>query len=224
MRLPKITIKYDKKLDEEMFLEFLETTPEWVNNVYKKVKTKQDVLNIMNQEYDKNNAQSHLNNFKLDIEKVNEVMLEISKIFNYEWSGIGEITIIPAVCPVSPRFLEKNTFFVPCFPKSIILPICAHELTHFLYFKKIIDKIGERINTEYPSVDWLISEIIAQHVVNNEKIQKIVNFKQESVSVPNDIQIDEKKCNKINKLFDSMTDILEFRKLAIKEIGRNYKK
>jgi len=45
------------------------------------------------------------------------------------------------------------------YEKDTIFKICAHEMSHFLYFKKLKQIYPEeQIDTEYPSKDWLLSE------------------------------------------------------------------
>ncbi len=80
--------------------------------------------------------------------------------------------------PICPRNIEYGTFSVPFYIKcSVLKKIVAHELTHFLYFMKIMQIEQQHINTknfDKNSFEWLMSEIIAPVVLNDEKIRGII--------------------------------------------------
>ena len=110
-----------------------------------------------------------------------KVCTQLANIIETDWVGIEEINIISAICPVCPRFIESNTFLVTYFyNKGAILRICAHEMSHFIYFKKIRQLItDEIIETEYPSKDWLLSEIITPLIINSDELQKYLSQQDE---------------------------------------------
>jgi hypothetical protein len=91
-------------------------------------------------------------------------------------------------------------------------------MTHFLYFKKLRDLSGEKIDTEYPSQDWLISEIVAPIIVNSDKVQSIVHCRDEPLHSPDPDIITPKKLKRVIALFNKYDDLLEFRDAALKEL------
>ncbi|MDR1300825.1 MAG: hypothetical protein LBK50_03920 [Candidatus Nomurabacteria bacterium] len=151
------------------------------------------------------------------MEKIAKIL---SKKLDCDWTGIPQVTICPAIVPFAPRFIEQSKFLVPYyFNRNWILCATAHELTHFLYFKKLQELLGEKIDTEYPSDDWLISEIVAPIVVNSNELQKITHFEDE-FSTPDKNIISHKKLKIIEKLFTDNANLTEFRNKALKEIRR----
>lgn len=222
MKTPSFIIKLDKKLDTEIFSEALETLPHIVSNQFPQIKTKKDVTNAINYVYGKTDENKRLKETKKMLEKnlpkLQMIAETISRQLDHTWSETDTITIVPATSPIFPRFLNMQKFFVPYFwQKDHIFRIIAHEMVHILYFEKIQQALGKKIDTEYPSDDWLISEIIAPYLVNQPRMQEIVKVSDEFFTPePNIISI--KKIHKIEHIFNTEKDLLEFRKLALKEI------
>jgi len=150
--------------------------------------TDSEAIEVVNNTYkNKLNDIKNTANFLNDnIPILEKIALIISRLFDCSWDGNKKITIVPAVCPVCPRFIDENKFMLAYyFDKNALLTICAHEMTHFLYFKKLRELLPNlEIDTEYPSNDWLISEIIVMAITDNKDIQKLVKHREEYLSIP----------------------------------------
>lgn len=218
MSLPIYKIELDRYLDEELFLEFFKNKNHMIKDFFPQIKTKKDVLDAINYSYKSliGDIKSTVNFLKENNKKLDKIANIISDKLTCKWDEISEITIIPCVCPVCPRWIYENKFMVAYFfNRDDILRICAHEMTHLLYFKKLnILLPDEKIDTEYPSKDWLLSEIVAPLIINSPEIKKLVNGNRDTLFIP-DGMISGNQIEKINNLFDKEKDILVFRKKAL---------
>jgi hypothetical protein len=186
MILPKFTVKLDKQLDLQSFLEFFQEKNSLIFEYYPFLKSKDDVKKLADFMY-KNKITEIENAKKFILSKENilkKIAKQLAEIIETDWLGIENINIIPAICPVCPRFLESNSFMVTYFYNhNAILRICAHEMTHFIYFKNLKSLYPfENIDTEYPSKDWLLSEMVAPILINSDTIQKLIKQKDEFYS------------------------------------------
>jgi hypothetical protein len=203
MQLPKVIIKEDIDLDVNTTLEFFESNPKIIQKTFphfvniEKIKAGyKDVYITNRKKY--NNATGRLHTLIPTIEKIAGIISDILKI---EWQKNTSVIIIPSVCPIAARFIENNTFLAPFFYyDKMFLHIAAHEMTHFLYFQYLKQSETNIIDTEFPSKDWLISEIVAPIVVNNKKIQDIIHSK-DSLFVPDDFIVNEDKKIETERLF-----------------------
>lgn len=151
-------------------------------------------------------------------------LFKIAKILSQKFDIClrNPITIVPAVCPVAPRWIDKQTFLVPYYwSQNTILRVCAHEMTHFWYFAKLHQLFpDEKIDTESPGADWLISEIIVIEVVNSPEIIAITSETDE-VFIPDGV-VSSQQVEQIQQLFrDSFKSGLDrFRKKALEIIRK----
>lgn len=214
MYIPKLKIEVNQSLDESQFIEFFLQGNSNIKMDMPQIKSVGDIKDAIRYVY--SHQDEHigrglkiLNN---NIKKIVLICNIISKKLDYSWGGISEISISPCSFPVCPRFINKASFMVTYyFDENSILGICAHELTHILYFKKIIDSSpNEKIDTEYPSKDWLLSEIFVQYISNCKEIQDITNF-EDSLFIPEDIKVTRKKLDQIKKLYLENHDLMVFR-------------
>jgi len=223
MKTPTITTKLDKNLDQKVFINALNRYPDIVHNTFPQIDTEQDVKDAVRYVYsgtDETEKLYAVENALPHDHSLAKIMMIISEALDYSWDGIDEVTIIPATSPIFPRYIDSNSFLVPYYwPMNWILKNCAHELTHLLYFKKLSDLLEHKIDTEFPSNDWLLSEIVAPIVVNDQKIQAIVNAEDVFYS-PKDNIISSRKRKGIEKLFVEEKNIIKFREKALKEIGQ----
>ena len=87
----------------------------------------------------------------------------LSKIMEINWSeDKPEINAYISVLPVSPRFLKEQSFFLAYKNSASLLETTAHEIVHFLWFKKwkeVFPEIGPE-QYESPNLAWKLSEII----------------------------------------------------------------
>jgi|GEM_PF-4966533 len=118
---------------------------------------------------------------------------------------------------VRPRFLDTKSFFVPWNnPSTKVIYVVAHEITHFLYFKKFKELFPgvPRQNYDHPYNEWILSEILAPVILNDKKFAVIFDrlfsgydcFYKSKIEDKTIMQFFEDKyeemINKDGKLFD----------------------
>lgn len=110
-----------------------------------------------------------------------EFLSELSKHFETDWAPdktkiVGNVTVLP----VFPRHLDEYSFFVGYKNVSSMIETAAHEIVHFLWFKKWKEVFPESKRREYesPNLAWRLSEIIVQIILQcNPEIKKLINPK-----------------------------------------------
>lgn len=221
--IPKFVIKTNRELDQATIIEFMHCKNPVITQVFPHFTSEQAIKSGIKNIYEENHAQ--LDETVSWLERNTSTLYKLASIIadklDYDWNDIPNITIIPALSPIAPRFIESSSFLVPFHADhNWILHTSAHEMVHFLYFKKLKDLSKDIINTEYPSADWLISEIVAPIIVNDDKIQKIVKCKDDPLYSPDPNIISDKTLRKIIILFKQNSDLLKFRHEALKELGQ----
>lgn len=115
-------------------------------------------------------------------DKVSEVFLKaLSAHFETEWPTEAKITGYVSTLPISPRFLDENSFFVGYERLSVMIEISAHEIVHFLWFKKWKEVFPEVTRREYerPSLVWKLSEIMDPIILQcHPEIKEMIKPKQ----------------------------------------------
>ncbi|MDK2899429.1 MAG: hypothetical protein PWQ10_616 [Patescibacteria group bacterium] len=218
MNIPKFTIGLNQALDQDQFIEFFLKNDPSIKKDFPQIKNVDDIKAAIRYVY--SHQDEHIGRglkiLKDNIDTLNRLAEIIGEKLDYDWDGISEITINPCSFPVCPRFIETSSFMVTYyFDKSSIIGICAHEMTHILYFKKIKDSLpNEEINTECPSKDWLLSEIFVQYITNSKEIQAITNFK-DNLYITEDTKVTDDQLNKIKNLYIEKHDLLVFRSRVI---------
>ena len=91
-------------------------------------------------------------------------------------------------------------------------------MSHFLYFKKLKEIFPyERIDTEYPGKDWLLSEIIATLIVNDPRLQQYIGL-LDGFSILENMQ-NAKISDKITKFYIQRNNFSDFIKDSRKMIN-----
>lgn len=165
-------IKLDQKQDAREFKNFLDS--EMVKQWYPEIKTTAEVNKFIEMKYyqDKKKLNERVDWLKSEQDNLRLIANRLSQLIGEHWDGIKEITIYPSVCPMCPRFLETHSFMVNYqFYRPDIYSVCAHEMTHFLYFKNL-EKQLKQWEKEYPSDDWVLSEVFVPCVLNDEEVIK----------------------------------------------------
>lgn len=218
MYIPKFIIQLNQELDQDQFIEFFEKNDPHIKSEFPQIKETDDIKAAIRYVY--SHQDEHIGrgikilNDNIDIlRKIAEI---VSKKLDCSWEGISTITINPCSFPICPRFIESSSFMLPYFfDKDSMLGVSAHEMTHILYFKKIKDNLpNEIIDTEYPSKEWLLSEIYAPYISNSEEIQELINFK-DKLYISDDIKVTDQQLNKITKLYLENQDFMVFRSRAL---------
>lgn len=162
----------DKDECIKRFKEFLENLSE----------TKQQEMSIATEE------------IELEWDKISIEYLEtLSEHFETEWPKdkpqiVGYITNMP----VFPRFLDEYQFCVGYSDIAWSIETSAHEILHFLWFKKWKEVFPEMARKEYenPRLAWRLSEIMDPIILQcHPKIKKLIKPKGWGYSSFKDVKI-----------------------------------
>lgn len=129
-------------------------------------------------------------------EKKKEIFLRNKKRYEKEWKLIEKefhkvlIIVLNDNWPKEPKESKADLSLAVAFPRYLdtyyfvvagesaidrVMNICAHELTHFLYFKKFKELFPE-IPKEYYSgnhIEWVLSEILVSIILNDNRFKGI---------------------------------------------------
>lgn len=219
MYIPEFNVVLNKQLDRDSFVEFFLAGDSNIKKAFPQIKSVDDVDSAI--EYVYGHKDEHINKgFEIlnkNLENLKSIAEIISSKIDCDWSGISKINITPCSFPVRPRFIESSTFLVTYyFDEPSIVGVCAHEMTHFLYFKKLKEGLnGGLVNTEYPSKDWLLSEIFVLFITNSDELRKITNY-EDSLYITDDITVSNYQLDKIKDIYNKSDSLLNFRKLSLK--------
>lgn len=189
-------------------------------------------------ENSKNPAEDILNFFKKQEEKFMKVIESIKNEFQKSWSGINDLLMIElekinetrwdeenfvarvTLNPICPRYLNENMFDLYFgMAERTMRTICLHELSHFIFFKKLKEILPEIKKEEFesPYLIWKLSEIIPVILEENEEINKLFEV-QEEVLVYESIrklEINNKRVtNIIKEIYNSRNSFEDFVKNA----------
>jgi hypothetical protein len=118
---------------------------------------------------------------------------ELSKHFETEWpEDKPEIVGYVSNLPVFPRFLDEYKFCVGYKNTAGSIETSAHEILHFLWFKKWKEVFPEIERKEYesPNLAWRLSEIMDPIILQcNPKIKELIKPKGWGYSSFKDIKI-----------------------------------
>jgi len=217
----KFVFKRHPKLKEHLKLAKSENERKLAIRNYVKKFWKENNHKLMNQR----------KKFQEEWDKINDKYMTIlSDVLETEWQNEKKnITALISINPICPRILKTWTFSIFGLEKNIkkVYKTIAHEVLHFLYFKKwkeVFPKSKES-SFESPHVEWYLSEILAPVILNNLKIQKIIKIKASGYEEFRRIKIGQRN------LIDHFTILYkehlkkkesfsEFLKIAYKEIEK----
>jgi hypothetical protein len=175
----KLNISTNKALDLEIIKEFYQIGHPLIAKSWPQIKSVDDIPAAIEGEYG-----PELMAKVAELKGQNELILElsdsISKVIGEPWAHIKEINIYVGACPIAPRFLDTNSFLLPYYyDVDILLNWAAHEMIHFLYFKKWAKFIPQSSPSdfEHPHPIWVLSEILVAVIGNDTTIQS--TFKSE---------------------------------------------
>jgi hypothetical protein len=180
MNLPKFNIGQNKQLDKEIIAEFFEVNDPVILESFPEIVEVGDVNEVVEMEYKEeiSSIRYKIKELGASLYKLKEICEVLSVIMNEDWEGIDEVNIYVGVCPIAPHFLEDNSFLLPHYHElPILLNWSAHELTHFLYFKKFAKLFpNEKPETfESPHANWVLSETLAPVIDSDKRIKSITN-------------------------------------------------
>jgi hypothetical protein len=189
-KLPKIIFKQmPVRLETEMFFDFLEG--DWSGMITEKypgfakiqnVKPKKERARLIKKEIVKIRAglgerlNGDLNKIKSDWQKVEKKVLQtIAEIVQVDWTA-RKITAYVSLNPICPRYLDSLSFVVT-YDRDQANKVIAHEISHFLFFKKfkqVFPKIDKK-KYESPHKEWILSEIVAVIILNDKRITQVLD-------------------------------------------------
>lgn len=117
--------------------------------------------------------------YQKEWDKVNDTYLKmLSKDFETGYpKGRRTMTAYISIFPVCPRFLDTWSFNVQYAQPELMKPVVAHEILHFMYFKKWMEVFPKtkRREMEAPHLVWKLSEILAPIILrNNLEMQALI--------------------------------------------------
>ena len=118
------------------------------------------------------------------------------------------IHVTVGIIPVCPRYLDDFSFSVhDGLNDDQLIETCAHELCHFLWFKKWKELYPDCPREEYesPSIVWEYSEMVVDPILNSSKISRVFNNKKTRYCYDyfyNIYDKDELLMNKLTKIYN----------------------
>jgi len=236
--IPLTTIKFKQipiELETEMFYDFLKG--DWgkmITDKYPaflkiiKIKTKKKKLVAIKNEILKirtelgNKLVSNLEKIEGSWRKVEKAYLEeLPKIIQTDWPK-KEIIAYVSLNPICPRYLSSWSFVVT-HDRSNSNTIIAHELSHFLFFKKLKSVFPKTSKEKYeaPHTEWLLSEFVAVVISHDARILKIIGVKDDYYPEHKKLKINNETITKTiedlyTKLVIDKDDFSEFIKECLK--------
>ncbi len=190
--IPKVVFKIaDPEYDLNYMLQFLlsknKQLKERVLSEYPILKTKLEGYTRINEplkeyidEYYRNNLdeiKNRLIEFNNEWNKISDKFLvALSEIMKTDWpKEHQEIEVFVSIVPICPRNLKKYSLSI-YYKSRWMKKIIAHEITHFLYFKKwkeIFPNTKDK-ECEAPHIIWYLSEILDFVILMNPKTKDLV--------------------------------------------------
>lgn len=233
MQYPKIELKFDKKLDQDIAWQFYNSSKIGGVDFWKERTSKH--LSELSEINKKENKKQYLDNYilsyykdnKKEIEKLSveinnnlrekelQFFKQVDVIFkNYPWPQkniIGNFSIFN----FCPRFLEDNEFQVFLYDdKNHQLFTIFHECLHFIFYdfarKKFSGELGE-IDTE-SGLFWDIAETF-NAVIQNTKEFKLIHGEISDICYPEHKELIEKG----SKIWENQKDVYKWIEEMLKE-------
>lgn len=233
--LPKIIFRQmPLELETEMFFDFLEGN--WKGMITGKhsefleinnIKPKKAQLGAIRNQIIKirtrlgGELDQNLEKIKKNWQKIEtKVFKTLSDIIHEDWSKKEVIAYI-SLNPICPRYLDTMSFVVTYDRKDANI-IITHELSHFLYFKKLKEDFPEisRDKYESPHKEWILSEIITPIILNDPRVVKIIGPGAGFYDKHKELKINgESFIELVQKLYQELViqknDFFEFNKKAL---------
>ena len=113
----------------------------------------------------------------------------LSSYLNTEWpDNIKTINVDVGLIPVFPRYLDTYGFSISTnISDKDLIKSCAHEICHFLWFKKWseLHPDSDKEEWESPYIPWKYSEMVVDPIMNSKEIQDVFNglFKEKTYDI-----------------------------------------
>lgn len=146
---------------------------------------------------------SEVSRYSLLWEKYNTIYFKrLCEYLNIKNIDISEIEVTVGYIPVCPRDINNNSFSLNIgYDESLLLRNCAHEILHFLWFKKF-EELYPDVNINPPSLAWKYSEMVVDPILNSDEINSVICINERAYDSFYDI-----KDNSGNYLMDVLKDI-----------------
>jgi hypothetical protein len=172
----KITISTNKKLDIGIIEDFYNDGNVLIQKTWPKIHGQEDIIGIVEKEYGPK-LRTKVTELKAKRHLLTDIASAISEVIEEAWSPIESVSIFVGACPIAPRFLDVHWFILPYYYDiSTLINLAAHEMIHFLYFKKWSSLFPCTKDEEYeqPNPECVLSEILVAIIGNNPKIRDLV--------------------------------------------------
>jgi hypothetical protein len=189
--LPKVIFEQmPLELETEMILSFLDR--EWGFKLTEKYPQFSEIQNIQSKEKKKRVIKNEIVKIRQELgPKMDEGLLliknnwqkaeketleKLAEIIQTDYLKKDIIAYI-SINPMCPRFLDKWSFSVPPNHKNPNKTI-THEISHFLFFKKLKEDFPKikRNKYESPHKEWIISEMLAVIILCDDRMLKALNI------------------------------------------------
>jgi len=168
----------NEDLDIEIITEF-SVMPGFLNSAFPDFEGNISLDAFLRSKYKEENInlQNTVNLLKKNQDKILQLLPLLSDILETEWDGIDGIRAYVGLCPIQPRFLDDHSFILNYqMPENLLLHFAAHEIIHFIYFKKWLEVFPDDSpkTYEHPHENWIISEILDPIVMRDPRIMNII--------------------------------------------------
>jgi hypothetical protein len=199
-------------------------TMEIKSNINRKKAVRQEIINIRKELGDE---------AKLDLISITKKWQKIAKqafatlkeIIQEEWPD-KKILGYVSINPVCPRWLDSWSFSVPLNRETTNIVI-AHEISHFLFFKKLRNEFSKipRSHYESPHKEWILSEIVAVLILNDPRMIKLVGpgsgfYPKHKILMIGNIPLTEIIQGLYNEQVIGNDDFLEFMKQSLEIVNK----
>lgn len=154
--------------------------------------------------------------------KASRILDALQTIIGTNWpSNHRKIKAFVSINPVCPRFIQTWSFSINygSTPASRVKQIVAHEIAHFLHFKKWKELFpnAKPETFETPHSPWLISELAAVAVLNDAQINKSIGVKEKPYAEHRALMVEGRRLiTVINRLYRSSPDYGSFLRACAK--------
>lgn len=147
------------------------------NTIYKKIES--IVRKYYHEKWDI--ILSDVKRYSLLWDKYNKVFFEkICEYLNVGDIDIDTIDVTVGYIPVCPRNIHDNSFSLSIGTDDIwLLHLCAHEILHFVWFKKWSALYPDCPSKQFdsPYLPWKYSEMVTDFILNSECIRSVFDNK-----------------------------------------------
>jgi hypothetical protein len=225
----KITISTNKKLDIGIIEDFYNDGSLLIRKNWPRIQNQEDISSVVENEYGPK-LQSKVMKLRAENRLLDDIACAASEVTGEAWNPIESVSIFIGACPIALRFLDIHWVLLPYYYDiATLINLSAHEMIHFLYFKKWSALFPDTKVESYesPNPEWVLSEILVAIIGNDKRIRELVG--SESDIYPNwrEIKFGDKGLVKIfSKIYEESASFDDFLKLSwnkYQELEKKYK-